>query len=261
MLLKCVAKGRCCPKPEEEMENDPASHAAMHMYCNPFADAAPISSLMSFSGLDSHEFPPGSGALMYSPPLDIDDSDSDKEKGCDGVAAELDEDARIGPVDVEQLPSGHPPAVVAAHPVGVKGPGAGYPSRRAPSNAKMQQGWNGSMPSHVIVPVRGGLPMAPQNAAVPMTSPHKNHSPGAQRTRENSPGAQKSPTTEFRQLAPRRLDTTPRSEAYQSDVGAQSIEVLGKCIAKAQRMPSEKQPNSEKWAGRWESTKINLRDQ
>lgn len=282
MLLKCVAKGRCCPKPEEELEHDPAQHAAMHMYCNPFADAAPISSLMSFSGLDSHEFPPGSGALMYSPPTDIEDSDSDKEKGCDG-GDELDEVATIGAV--EKIPAN---VVVAQQPVGVLGPGGGYPSHRAPGNVKMQQGQmpfqHGGQHS-VIVPVgvRKGKPMAPQSAAVPLTSPHKTSSrptsgPSSPATefrqspvqefRKTSPVQEyrqspvqefrQSPASEFRQLQPRRLDTTPRSDPYSNDVGAQSIEVLGKCVARAKCLPSEKQPNSEKWTGRWERTNINL---
>jgi len=76
MLLKCIAIGRCCPKPpEEELCADPSSNGGK-LYCNPYMLEGLTGQPYNIGEGDN--FPPGANALMYNHGTDAQEAESDE---------------------------------------------------------------------------------------------------------------------------------------------------------------------------------------
>eukprot|EP00747_Dinoflagellata_sp_TGD_P169662 gnl/TRDRNA2_/TRDRNA2_199211_c0_seq1.p1 gnl/TRDRNA2_/TRDRNA2_199211_c0~~gnl/TRDRNA2_/TRDRNA2_199211_c0_seq1.p1 ORF type:complete len:258 (-),score=40.78 gnl/TRDRNA2_/TRDRNA2_199211_c0_seq1:86-859(-) len=250
MLHKCVVAGRCCPRlPDQEFCADPTVRQEdHHLYGNPYMMEA-----MGGPDIYNHEtdeFSPEALALMYAPPL----SDS---RGGRCLAGDGDEHSdHSGDVnewlqDVDELidvPTIARPLARSASPGTALAVDHGASRKHfgpGPRGAGSNSGKRSPTPRRAVGDISEDV-----QAVDPLEvggSPRK----GLSTPRGASAGGRQSSPVRQSQAA-----ESPQPTMLGSEVGDASIEVLRQCIKKAQCLPEQQRPASEKWVSRYSAMNV-----
>jgi len=194
-------------------------------YCNPYMLELAGPSALSLSAMDNEEFPPAALSLMYTPPVDDDDDEDSDREDMDEWVQNVDELLNVSKLMRPTVSKLMRPST----------PRAGVSPHRGISNLS---------PSLV-------RPTTPRAAPRRAVGDPGDVQPSVPHVEETAPkgGSRSTSTT-------RRGHSQSPSEEGNSDVGAESIASINRCIAKAQGLPEQQRPNSEKWTERWASLKV-----
>mmetsp|Transcript_9338 Transcript_9338/g.20786 ORF Transcript_9338/g.20786 Transcript_9338/m.20786 type:complete len:277 (-) Transcript_9338:87-917(-) len=271
MLNRCVATNRCCPKlHEEDLEATEGQNATMHLYSNPYMleeMAFPQALQYSLDNTpDGADFPPGALSLMYSPPPEAEDEFSDEEWLQEESASpsQVVVDAYL---NVPHLMRPNLRETLRS----LQGSLDATPSGTRPT-AQRPEGGRGrsSSPSRVAFAEEGNAGVARSSSASRLSGPG-NTQPMSWTVRARSPTP--APMTPRRSegdsgdVQPEALSrdalqlrSTSRTLASNgscaSHVGASSIAAIMACVKKAETLPEQQRPNSDKWVDRWSSSHL-----
>jgi len=260
MLQRCVATNRCCPNlTESEIQaapHDPTDpRLSANLYCNPYLQEELGSSAAWLSAVDGNpsDFPTSALALMYAPPLDERDREAhEADRLSDDCNLEDDDDWMqdgsypIGVGNIERLlanpskpsrsPSPMRPGSVQQRTprTFVATPPAEQQNRQCPrpETPRQSEGDSGDVdPKLIMESTRPSVTTATQSQREPSSG---------WLSRESS-----------RWSAGKGAAGHPGG----ADVGALTIASINRCVAKAQGLPEQQRPNSDKWVDRWEALK------
>lgn len=291
MLTRCVASGKCCPKLPEEDFGRPGENA--HLYCNPYM-------LEELSAPEHGDFGPGALSLMYAPPMepegdDFSDGDVDEwmqdPQACEQNFANVAQLMRMPPSTARTRAASPGAALLASSP---RGPFAALQKRAATLQMVHDQAVNveglAGAPMSPPSPSTGSTRPRPfegtlrnrsepplnRNADLPSAASRvaRSQTPSATTPRrcngdngdvQPSIGPGYYPSESDNPWLAAQMNFRGRKmfgdeNVCNSDIGAASISTIKKCIAKAQCLPEQQRPNSEKWTERWNGIQVKQKD-
>jgi hypothetical protein len=272
MLTRCSAANKCCPKfPEEDFSDPLASQATANLYCNPYM----LEELTGPGSMPDHgDFPPGAISLMYSPPLEAEHEDSDgdvDEWMRDYADRRLDNVGHLMrmPPSAAQTRTASPGAALKMNRQGearmnptkepevlktIQRQSTGEGARRSPSEPPSY--YSTATPSAASRSSRSQTPTAttPRRCAGDAGDVQPSVDPEFYSKELENPWLAAQMNFRGRRMF------ADENNTRNTDIGAASISTIKKCIAKAQYLPEQQRPNSEKWTERWSNIQMSKKE-